>query len=320
MSDNYIYSICVFGSTARERYDSLSDKDILIVTNDVNLRKAARTYWSAMGWSVASYTPNRIIAMASSGSLFIQHLKKEGAILCDESGWLRSTLSAACVKESYLPDLLTSKQMLAPLDVLEDRVDTFLLAADISYVFIRNAGIYLLADKGIYEFDYYKIIYALVYYNYISESEAQILCKLRYFKNIYRTRVNFYGPLPKIHFLQEICDKIVTSESASRYIHDINGVRLFECKYATVRDIEANLVKSFGLHHLDVCDDSDVSSVWKIVKNPRGYSWNVRNLDSAFLESVSSIISKKNTGAYFHSQRGREGYFEYNYSSKMECL
>lgn len=100
-----VESVCIFGSAARGTSDSISDRDVLIVTRSSWRRRQLTRIWVGRGWSVAAYSPNRIQTMALRGSLFVQHLKREGIIILDNRGWLANLLSSAMPKRSYEADL-----------------------------------------------------------------------------------------------------------------------------------------------------------------------------------------------------------------------
>ncbi|MEA3250596.1 MAG: hypothetical protein U9Q35_03300 [Pseudomonadota bacterium] len=87
-----MFAIAEFGSVIRGSNDAISDRDLLIVS----ARRAQfglRQRYSALGYSVSTLTPHQLKFMQRSGSLFVQHLKRESRVLCDAGGkfqcWLK---------------------------------------------------------------------------------------------------------------------------------------------------------------------------------------------------------------------------------------
>jgi hypothetical protein len=93
MNRDVIRSICIFGSVARSKSDSMSDMDVLIVAQDLQERQQLGAEWKARGWSVSAYTPSRFLAIIRSGSLFAQHIKHEGIVVSDEGGVVKAELA-----------------------------------------------------------------------------------------------------------------------------------------------------------------------------------------------------------------------------------
>ena len=126
MKNDLVASICIFGSSARRNVDELSDKDVLIVSNDIDFLDAEKKKWAGRGWSVASYTVNRFENLINSKSLFIQHLKVEGLIVSDFGGWLERKLAAFVPKSSYMDECYRSVDLIRPIErLLNSHVSSF---------------------------------------------------------------------------------------------------------------------------------------------------------------------------------------------------
>ena len=142
-------STCIFGSRARNRFDHLSDRDVLVVApSELEVADASRE-WFASGWSVARFTQQQMIGMADRHSLFLQHLKQEGIILSDEDGFLSSIIQKYVPKLNYETELHDSFALLAALPRSPSAYWPTLCAADIAYVSVRNIAISRLAERGI---------------------------------------------------------------------------------------------------------------------------------------------------------------------------
>ena len=288
-----VESVCIFGSAARETSDALSDKDVLIVTGDPYRRHQLTRKWVGDGWSVAAYSPSRIRAMTRKGSLFVQHLKREGIIITDNRGWLASLLNSAKPKQSYENDFLLAAQMLKPLERLSLGYWSQLMAADLGFVFIRNAGIYALADRGVYEFGYERIVLGLEDIVGLTVAEVKILKHLRALKVAYRLRDQTLVSLGDHSALLEVCAKVARINVLSKIPEDA-PVRLFPIRYATLRDVEARMIMQFDVGILDQGNlGDDLFSLWKMVTTPREYSWAIREIDPAWTTSVNQILMRK---------------------------
>ncbi len=317
MMTSTVESVCIFGSAARKTLDTLSDKDVLIVAGNTRRRQLLAKKWAGDGWSVAVYTPNRIIAMVRKGSLFVQHLKREGIIITDNQGWLSSILHLAEPKRSYEDDFLLAVQMLKPLERLRLGYWPQLMAADLGFVFIRNAGIYALAEQGIYEFAYERIVLELADVASLTVSEVKILQHLRALKVAYRSRNNTVVDLCDHNALLEICAKVARTNVLLK-VSEYAPVRLFPIRYASLRDVEARMIMQFDVGMLDKGGLSDdVSSLWKMVVSPREYSWEIRKIDPAWIARANEILTRKaHQGQvagenYFSPPASQNYYFEH---------
>ncbi|MBB2780295.1 UNVERIFIED_ORG: hypothetical protein GGE55_001677 [Rhizobium esperanzae] len=264
-----IESIAIFGSVARSAGDSLSDKDVLVVSDDPCRGRDLASSWKADGWSVASFSPNHLRAMASAGSLFIQHLRHEALIQVDRNGWLRSLLADAVPKSSYAADFSTSGALFRPLYDLLDTPDERLLAADVAYVYLRNAGILLNADAGTFVFDFSDITASLTARFRFTSEEVAAIARLRELKSAYRRRLGAVDALKAESWIA-ICERV-----AGR---SLRGESCPPSGYGALRGIEGSMVRAWGLQALDEgLVPADVSTIWKVVTSPRDYRWQVRH-------------------------------------------
>lgn len=277
-----VESICIFGSYARCSRDQYSDQDILVVCDDRYRLKQLREFWISSGWSVSAYSSNRFSKMAQSGSLFVQHLKLEGNIVEDKGGWLRHKLDHASPKKSYSFDAYESVNLALPLERFESstQINQCLLVADIAYVAVRNFGICYLADRGDFTFDYLRIVDLLANEFSLSENDSKTLKNLRAAKAAYRSGAEYNKALGTA---QEIRN-ILSSFFPHRHLDEIGqsvSVRQLGNGYSTLRDFEALVMSQYdwpSLHHQS--SSINLSQVWKWVRDPRSYSWQVRNFNS----------------------------------------
>ena len=180
-------SEAIFGSSSRGDSDRLSDRDILIVDDNLPVLKERAATLRGEGWSVAPYTFGKLDAMSRKASLFIQHLKLEARIIRDDTGRLARVLEAFRPRSSYADELLENAN-LAKLAARRPESNLGALwAADVLYVTLRNFGILYLAGKQRYVFGFEGLVVGLADEGLIEPSEIERLILLRHAKASYRS-------------------------------------------------------------------------------------------------------------------------------------
>ena len=292
MRNTGVASVCVFGSAARSSSDQLSDRDVLVVASDSRRRQSLFDHWRKSGWSVATYSPSRLRKMIDAGSLFIQHLKLEGIIVSDQDGWLERALQSAVKKQCYMFDARASVSLAAPLErfASETLVPHEPIVADLAYVALRNFGICYLADKGKMTFDYYKIVDSVAREFSLSEREKKLARSLRAGKAAYRGLGNGDGVSGTVGELRSVLSKFFIQRPL-RQIRRDSPVRDLGCGYAVLRDFEEVVETTLRKDAVSGC-----ASLWpgkrvaKWIRNPRSYSWEVRNLSMDNLERLRTQL------------------------------
>ena len=307
MSPNPIATVCVFGSTARQSTDCLSDRDVLVIASDRACRDQYVANWRRRGWSVASYTPMRLLKMIDAGSLFIQHLRTEGIILEDANGWLARQLAAARPKQSYFFDGQRSVFLALPLERLDEgaMVSERLIAADLAYVAVRNFGICHLADRERLSFDYNEIVGHLATDFALNKEEARLLEKLRKGKVAYRTK----NGCPEIQYTVQQLRNLLSKFFVARPLRQIDvstPIRHLDGGYGTLRDFETWAVCRIG-HNCESLTElgEGMNRIVRLISEPRYYSWSVRNVDAVILEAARKLV--ENARASHGSGQSREG-------------
>lgn len=287
MTSRHILSIVVFGSRARGTTDSLSDRDVLIVTNSISDRDWHRSVWNSRGWSVVCYSPSRFKAMAKHGSLFVQHLRLEGLVVIDKDDWLANEFQNFQTKQDYRVDIEKSFQLLRPVERVNDSHDARLMYADVMYVFLRNFGICTLANVRDYCFEYKDIVDALSTIYKLRSAETKLLHKLRHLKGAYRDRKELdFTPEELRHVYNALIE--MSRVTDVRQLAPDAPVRLFDNRYATIRDLEARLLTTFNLRDLDSGNcPLRIKNLWKIVMQPRGYSWAIKCIDEEWIAKLN---------------------------------
>lgn len=304
MKYHRIESVCIFGSVARASTDSLSDRDVLVICDDSQRTAQLAAEWREMHWSVSAYTSSRFLRMVDAGSLFVQHLKHEGIILADENGWLSGCLQRAKPKSSYLDDAISSVFLARPIERFEAdaQLENNLIAADLGYVSIRNFGICYLADKGRLTFDYSKIISNISKDFNLDGKETRLLESLRLGKVAYRKRFDGFRLKGSIGQLRSVLSKYFVSTPLGQ-IELNQPTRFLGGGYTMLRDFEASIVSQLGRcpskSELEV---QGLSEVWRWVRNPRSYSWSIRNASRDELNGlIRTIVTPSESNLFSRS-------------------
>ena len=286
MSKSGIESVCVFGSSARSSMDELSDRDVLVVAGDNHRREQLTTLWRQRGWSVAVYSPSRFLRMITSGSLFVQHLKLEGKIVEDEGGWLCDTLDNAKPKKTYICDAMASVSLALPIERFDSDalIKNNLITADLGYVAIRNFGICHLADKKQLSFDYDQIVTWLGENFGLDRREVKLLKSLRSGKVSYRESNECAWLDGSIGELRHVLSKLFVDRPLGQIDHEFPTRRLAG-GYTMLRDFEASIVARLGRCPTEPeLLTRGLEKVWKWIRDPRTYSWNIRRISIRDLE------------------------------------
>ena len=270
-------SEAIFGSSARGDADKLSDRDILIVDENIALLRIRAAVLKADGWSVASYTFKKLEALAARGALFVQHLKLESRILVDRSNRLASVLSAYQPKTCYAVELDANSRLAGLLSIVGEGSLSEMWAADVLYVTVRNYGVLKLAGEGIHVYSFDGILAGLVDSDLISKTSAKHLRQLRFMKCLYRSgetalpgkvlnsvQLALSG-LPVGHFPRKILQV-----SSTKVLLSMPPKRC-DAAYLILRDLEKRLIAAQFLNCGPV-SESELHDLQRWVADPRIYA------------------------------------------------
>jgi hypothetical protein len=301
MTDSYqgtqSASEAIFGSAARGDLDDFSDRDILIVDDDIQVLRSRRCELESQGWSVASYTFRKLINLARRGALFIQHLKCEARIVCDRDGRLASIVGCFQVKESYQLDLISNSDLSSLISTRPSSNLGLMWTADVLYVAVRNFGILYLANLGIYRFALAEILSELTRLNVISDGVEESLRRLREIKSVYRLG----GPepvrlqctigialsgLPSLYFpvsSQPVSHAAIVAETLSE-----SGNL---STYVLLRRFEKCLVSSLTADQTLASTNSFVKLRY-IVQDPQAYAGQISRLKPELIDALRASVSQ----------------------------
>lgn len=170
----------LYGSVARGDVESHSDIDLLVLCRSGQKRALIQAVEAGpLGkfdrLSLAIYSHQEITFLQRSRSLFLLHLKREADILFERGCFLSTVLSKFQAKPSYQADLCESFALLDPLRTRVIGSPNDLHRLSYIYSLFRVFGVYLLADRGIYEFSKSKMAaYISREYPHATESVARL--------------------------------------------------------------------------------------------------------------------------------------------------
>ncbi|MGJ8677590.1 MAG: hypothetical protein ACSHX0_08735 [Akkermansiaceae bacterium] len=179
-------SMAVFGSLARTDTDVHSDRDLLIVSDDVDLLQENEYTFTRRGYSCSTYTWKKLEYLTQTGSLFIKHLIEESVVFSDPSGKLQLLYKSFQIRDSYQKEFWDGYRLTTLLHKTPDCAEGIRWANDALFVAFRTMAIPFLADLGVYKFSLTDIIDELVRRGLIEGHDEQNLFKLRVGKSLYR--------------------------------------------------------------------------------------------------------------------------------------
>ncbi len=276
-SSNLAASEAVFGSSARGDSDRLSDRDILIVDNDLKVLRTRAHELASEGWSVASYTFAKLNALARNGALFIQHLKQESQIISDRQGSLAKLFSGYRPKPCYRRELEANAKLAQLASTVPSVSRGELWAADVLYVTVRNFGVLWLAGTRRYVFAFDDILDALAEEKIFHPARASNLRHLRFLKCLYRNGESapggrFHEPisralrsLPAQYFPQAV------RMSTAREVLCEDPPEQDAANYLILRDLEKRLLAAHSLLIPSLADPA-FKQLQAWIENPRVYA------------------------------------------------
>jgi hypothetical protein len=255
----------------------MSDRDILIVDNDVSILRKRTRILEAEGWSVAPYTYAKLQALAAHGALFVQHLKLESTILRDRDGHLARVLNDFQPFSNYKSQIRDNDRLARLSGIASNGPGGILLAADILYVSVRNFGVLSLAERGIHTYAYSAVLEALEAEWILPIGGARALSDLRFLKCQYRG-----GEWGCAGRAREVVDQALAALPCAHFprklrLADPRAIvtepppRGAATSYFQMRDLERRLVALNTLApHATASGDLIKLSKW--IGNPRAYA------------------------------------------------
>jgi hypothetical protein len=264
----------------------MSDRDILIVDNDVDVLRSRSRVLEHEGWSVASYTFDKLRALSAKGALFVQHLKLEASITRDRRGTLRTLLQSFRPRMDYEQELLANRELANLSQLVASGQRGALLAADILFVAVRNFGVLWLARRKRYHFAYEEILKALCEERVLDPAAVTPLTKLRFLKCLYRDggRESAGHAMRILNAAMETLPGQDFPNSAIRVVPSAilssEPPASHASAYLVLRDLERRLLALETLRGQSPSTELAALSRW--IANPRAYS--------AFSASMAPVL------------------------------
>lgn len=266
----------LFGSAARGDADALSDRDVLIVDDDVEALSARSEELESQGASVASYTFAKLMALAACGALFVQHLKLEAQVTRDVGGRLTKLLADFSPRSDYSAEIADNAALSALAGTVPTGARGVLLAADILYVSVRNHGVLSLAERGLHVYGFDAVIAGLEAEGIIASGGARSLSALRFLKCLYRS-----GEPGRDDAVQNTVENALSALPAAFFpkrIRPLDPRRIVSAPrpasstaYLVLRDLERRLVALQALGY-DPAVHADLAALARWISNPRAYA------------------------------------------------
>lgn len=266
-----------FGSSARGDADALSDRDFLIVDDDVRVLRERSAALRAQGFSVASYTFRKLEHLSRLGALFIQHLRLEADVSVDRDGRLAHLLASFRPKLSYSAEIKDNSALAGLIARIPPGPVAEMWAADVLYVTLRNFGVLSLAERGRYVFAYDAILDALREEDVLDREAVANLRQLRFMKSLYRgdttgsdgvvglkVRSALTG-LPRGHFPRD--SSVISAAS----VLSAPGPAASGSAYLLLRDLEKRLIAARLVGCAQDLDD-ELVQLERWIRNPRAYA------------------------------------------------
>ena len=200
LKDCKVDAIALYGSQLRPDFDHLSDRDLLLVGNDIKGLATAKERFEMDGFSCGVYPWNRLWSMAENGALFIQHLKQESVILKDKDEKLKNLFLSFRPRVDYSVDIEQTKNIVALTEYISESHIVAGWVLDVLAVAVRNMAILRLANTGKYVFGYSELLEKLAEIGGISNENCWRLRHLRKWKQLYRNRR--YELMPRFKIIQ----------------------------------------------------------------------------------------------------------------------
>jgi predicted nucleotidyltransferase len=153
----FVEAAAIYGSAARGDMEPHSDIDLLLLCSSGRKRDVLDGVHTSLSCefsklSVALYSMHELEFLNRAHSLFLLHLKREADILFDRDGRFSALLSNFSEKASYRSDFVESLSLLDPLRTAVARSPNHLHRLSYAYSLFRVFGVYLLAERQIFEF------------------------------------------------------------------------------------------------------------------------------------------------------------------------
>lgn len=208
-------SVAIFGSVARGDNDILSDRDLLVISEN-RAQSQSISVLRSQGFSPAAYTWHSFDLLARHRSLFLFHLKFESKIIKDDNDRLTKFLSSIEAPQNYSSTLSQSVALAELTSYVPNDEQLKLWAADVLAVAVRNYLVAFVARQGKYVFAYSSLIDIANESFNLAPDEKQALLELRSWKALYRNKGQAARPPLGINRIQ-LAQQAIASMTGARF-------------------------------------------------------------------------------------------------------
>ncbi|MDF7631224.1 hypothetical protein PUG46_18365 [Erwiniaceae bacterium L1_55_4] len=287
-----MHAIVKFGSKVRGNSDEYSDEDLLIVCPDERRGEYVNIYLNS-GFNLSFFSLNQLIWMRTKGSLFLQHIKRDGVIVYDSQNKFFNFINSCDFLFPSENELRRCESTISFLSELPDYDGLHSWKADFLYSVSRDYLIKMLASKGQLAFGIDEICDLSIKLLGVSKIDIENFKKLREIKSNYRnSKLNvpcFYEQAVLVEsWLSTMMDnfniKLMPKQITVR--HALN-LREFESTYEALRCLEALfiLVELRGVNHLNH------RKIAKYIREPNLY----RILQLSKMKTIKKYINEMNS-------------------------
>jgi predicted nucleotidyltransferase len=179
-----IWAAALYGSVARGDSEWHSDVDLLVICAGGRKRDVYDRIYPLLSnhferLSLSVYSAREINFLSKAKSLFLLHLQRESVILFDRTLLLTGVLENFEPKQSYGEDFRKSLDLIAPLNSIVSGSPNDFHRLAYLYSLFRVFGVYLLAERRIFEFSKAKMTASLCAIFPEQAANITLLSKLR---------------------------------------------------------------------------------------------------------------------------------------------
>lgn len=312
MKNQYTWAEATFGSANSGDSDSLSDRDILIVSDDIEVLTLRSNALQADGWSVATYTWRKLEAICLEGALFVQHLKLESTIHRDDNGRLADILASFRPKLDYSAEIAMNNQLLRLAQTYPASSSGALWATDILYVGLRNFGVLKLAELKKYVFSYHAILDELVSADIIDREAIGDLRALRWAKALYRKGTTLpFKRAEKLlaDIVSALPDQLIAKTTAVSPLSILeHAVPLGKNRpaYHRLRNLE-KIYLSIQATYPDACVNDDFKRLKRWIEDPRSYASFAQLNEKSLIAGAVKLTGNLSTSTRIARSYGSSG-------------
>jgi hypothetical protein len=292
-------SVAIFGSMARRDGDLMSDRDVLIVSDNNHVRRNSAAALRIAGWSPVSFTWQRLDRASAAKGLFVQHLKLEASILRDRDGRLRESFNRFSVGSEYDREVAGSKELLGVLEKVPNCLEGRYWALDVLSVGFRALGVATLANHGVYEFSLKRILNSLREIGVLKSGDRECLYGIREYKWRHRNS-KLQRPISLKHTLK-LVDLVSRRFRLGLHVRSIKADEALE-SVATDDEISPNwylrsrvLERSLLALRPRASAPPEISDskrrLQQLVREPSQYGWRIKSRWSSLRNQVRLIAT-----------------------------